>query len=535
MTFIDLQFGIFLLVSILLFYLCPVKQRWKVLLLVSLVFYAIAGLRYLPFIFVTSFTVYYAGCRMGKVYEALEKELAEKELDRKEKKLKKEQAKQVCKRIMLLALVGNLVILCIVKFTKFFIDPINHLLMAVGGNGTFTAADIIVPLGISYYTFSALSYLLDVYWKRVEYEKSYSRFLLYLIYFPHILQGPIEHYGRLGQRLKKELTFDYDRVCKGIQLMLYGYFKKLVIADRINPFITTAYQNHNTTAGSILLLAMFLDVVYIYADFSGCMDIGRGVSEIFGIEMDLNFNHPFSSKTVTEFWRRWHMTMGGWFREYVYTPLSTSGVVKKISKMTREKKLPAPLARSLTTIIPVTVTWVLTGLWHGTGKTYVAWGIYYSFMIFMSVCFGEMLHELMVKCKVRTQTQSYHIFQMIRTTCIFAGGRLLTRPGSLHLSWAILKRTITAFSPAALFNGAVLAQGMDRKDILVAVVCILLFGCISVLQIWLEKENKHVRDLLAEQNLPVRWCIYILAIFMVVILGVYGEGYNASAFVYMAY
>ena len=187
MTFIDLQFGIFLLVSILLFYLCPVKQRWKVLLLVSLVFYAIAGLRYLPFIFVTSFTVYYAGCRMGKVYEALEKELAEKELDRKEKKLKKEQAKQVCKRIMLLALVGNLVILCIVKFTKFFIEPINHLLMAVGGNGTFTAADIIVPLGISYYTFSALSYLLDVYWKRVEYEKSYSRFLLYLIYFPHIL------------------------------------------------------------------------------------------------------------------------------------------------------------------------------------------------------------------------------------------------------------------------------------------------------------------------------------------------------------
>ena len=359
MTFIDLQFGIFLLVSILLFYLCPVKQRWKVLLLVSLVFYAIAGLRYLPFIFVTSFTVYYAGCRMGKVYEALEKELAEKELDRKEKKLKKEQAKQVCKRIMLLALVGNLVILCIVKFTKFFIDPINHLLMAVGGNGTFTAADIIVPLGISYYTFSALSYLLDVYWKRVEYEKSYSRFLLYLIYFPHILQGPIEHYGRLGQRLKKELTFDYDRVCKGIQLMLYGYFKKLVIADRINPFITTAYQNHNTTAGSILLLAMFLDVVYIYADFSGCMDIGRGVSEIFGIEMDLNFNHPFSSKTVTEFWRRWHISLSKWFRDYVYIPLGGSRV---------------SIPRN---ILNLAIVWLLTGIWHGASYSFIVWGIMY--------------------------------------------------------------------------------------------------------------------------------------------------------------
>lgn len=529
MTFIDFEFGIFLLLGVLLFYICPVRQRWKMLLLISIVFYGIAGVKYLPFIFVTSLTVWLGGRRMGACYERLEEKLAEGGLDRAEKKALKEAAKQQCKKVMLLVLLFNLAVLCIVKFTKFFLEPINHLLAALGGNASFTAADIIVPLGISYYTFSALSYLLDVYWKRVSYEKEYPRFLLYLIYFPHILQGPIEHYGMLGQELKKELRFDYDRVCRGLQLMLYGYFKKLVIADRINTFISTAYTNYSQTAGSILLLAMFLDVVYIYADFSGCMDIARGASQIFGIEIALNFNHPFGSKSITEFWRRWHMTMGGWFREYVYTPLSTSELVKSINKATRNK-MPAQVSRSLTTIIPVFVTWVLTGLWHGTGKTYVAWGLYYSVMIFMSVCFGEAFHQLAVKCRVDTETESYHLFQMIRTTCIFAGGRLLTRPGSLRLSVAILKRTILNFAPLALVRRTLFEQGLDRKEVFLAAVCILIFGMISIIQ-----QRMSVRDFIARQNLPVKWGIYIAAVLTIVIFGVYGAGYDASAFVYMAY
>lgn len=529
MTFINFEFGIFLLLGIALFFACPSKHRWKMLLLISVVFYAIAGLKYLPFIFVTSLSVYLGGRKMGAVYEKLEQDLEADGLDRKEKKVMRETAKQNCKKVMLCVLVANLVILCIVKFTKFFIGPINHLLAVMGGNASFTAADIIVPLGISYYTFSALSYLLDVYWKRVEYEKNYFRFLLFLIYFPHILQGPIEHYGMLGQELKKELKFDYDRVCSGLQLMIYGYFKKLVIADRINTFISSAYGNYDKTAGSILLIAMFLDVVYIYADFSGCMDIARGVSQIFGVEIALNFNHPFSSRSITEFWRRWHMTMGGWFREYVYTPLSTSQLVKNINKATRNN-MPAQVSRSLTTVIPVFVTWVLTGLWHGTGITYVSWGLYYSFMIFMSVCFGEMFHNMAVKCHIKTETESYHFFQMVRTTCIFAGGRLLTRPGSLQLSWGILKRTILHFSPSALFTGAIFKQGLGRTEVTLSVFCILIFGLISILQ-----QRLKVRRFIARQNIPVRWAIYIAAILVIIIFGIYGEGYDASAFVYMAY
>ena len=191
MTFIQVKFLIFLIAVFFTFYICPVKHRWIVLLCSSIVFYAIAGIRYLPFIFVTSFTVYLAGRKMGRIYDEQEEAAKADGLSRKEKKELKDQAKARCRSTMIWVLVLNLAILILCKYLKFFVEPINALWQRAGGSGEFTAASIIVPLGISYYTFSALGYLLDIYWRRISWEKSYPRFLLYLIYFPHILQGPI--------------------------------------------------------------------------------------------------------------------------------------------------------------------------------------------------------------------------------------------------------------------------------------------------------------------------------------------------------
>lgn len=529
MTFIEMQFFVFLFVAVIAFYICPVKYRWIVLLGASIVFYSIAGIKYLPFIFITSFTVFLAGRKMGHIYEEMDKHLLAENLDRKAKKEIKEQAKGKCKRAMLAALLFNLAILVVVKFTKFAVNPINHLLVAMGREGSFSAAYIIVPLGISYYTFSCLSYLLDVYWKREDYEKNYARFLLYAIYFPHILQGPIERYGRLGKRLKGEFLFDYDRVCKGLQLIVWGIFKKLVIADRINLFTTEVYKDGSSAAGLIYTIAFFLDVVYIYADFSGCMDIARGVSQIFGVELDLNFNHPFSSKSVTEFWRRWHMSLGSWFKDYVYYPISTSKFVKNVAK-TCKKHLPDGVTRSVVTAIPVTVTWVSTGIWHGTGVTYLAWGLYYAFMIFMSVSFGDIIHNLALKLKVNTECWSYKVFQMVRTTCIFAGGRLLTRPGTLGLSWHALKSAFMDFNPWIFTDGTLYQFGLNQRNFNLMLVAIVIFGGVSILQ-----QHGSVREMLAKQNLAVRWGIYFTAVFSILIFGIYGSGYDASSFVYMAY
>lgn len=530
MTFVQFHFLVFLIITVAVFYVCPVKYRWIVLLGASIVFYAIAGIKYLPFIFVTSFSVYLAGRKMGAIYAAQEQECSAPGLDRKAKKALKEQAKARCRKVLILLLVLNVGIMCVCKFMKFFVEPINQLVMHVNGQASFTAEMIIVPLGISYYTFTSLSYLLDVYWKRISYEKNYARFLLYVSYFPHILQGPIERYGRLGERLKAELRFDYTRVAMGVQLMVWGFIKKLILANRLDTFITGTFNRYAEVGGFAFWVAALLDVVYIYADFSGCMDIARGVSQIFGVELDLNFDHPFSSKSVTEFWRRWHMTMGGWFREYVYLPLSSSGLVKKISKSTKNR-MPDRVARVLVTAIPVSVTWVLTGLWHGTGKTYLSWGIYYAFLILMSVCFGDDLHQLAVKAKVNTESASWKLFQMARTTCIFMFGRLLTRPDGLWKTKIVIKSMFTDYNPWVLFDGTLYRFGFTRQDMSVTLFFIALFGVVS----FYELRYGSVREWIAKQGVVFRYAVWLLAVLAVIVLGVYGPGFNAASFAYMAF
>lgn len=530
MTYIQMNFLLFLAGVFLVFYVCPVRFRWIILLAASLIFYVTAGVEFLPFILLTSFSVYLAGKHMDRIYRKLDRSCSSGAPDRKEKKARKEKAKAECRRILTGILILNIGILCVCKFMKFFVEPVNALLAFMTGQGSFSAEMIIVPLGISYYTFSSLSYLLDVYWRRIDSEKNYFRFLLYACYFPHILQGPIARYGGLGERLKAELRFDYQRVTMGMQLMVWGFIKKLVLADRIHIFVTQVYGLHTEADGAVLLVAALLDVVYIYADFSGCMDIARGMSQIFGVELDLNFDHPFASVSVTEFWRRWHISMGGWFREYVYLPVSTSKLVKAISKGTRGR-VPERIFRVLVTILPVFVTWVLTGLWHGTGTTYLAWGIYYSFLILLSVSFGEDLHQLTVKAGVQVENASWKMFQMLRTTLIFAGGRLLVTPGNLLTTRFIAARIVKGSHPWIFFDGTLYEYGLDAQDMRIILFFTLLFGLVSFVQL----RGISVREWIASQGIVFRWMVYILGFVTVLLLGVYGPGYDAATFAYMAY
>jgi D-alanyl-lipoteichoic acid acyltransferase DltB (MBOAT superfamily) len=261
------------------------------------------------------------------------------------------------------------------------------------------------------------------------------------------------------------------------------------------------------------------------------MDIARGVSAIFGVELDLNFNHPFASRSIVEFWRRWHMSLGSWFKDYVYYSVSTSNLVKKISQKTRGKCSPR-LSKMLITVLPVFCTWVLTGVWHGTGINYVAWGLYYSFMIFMSVTFEEDFKKLNTRLKINTESRLFRYFQVARTTLIFAGGRLLTRPGSLLTSAVIVKKLFTSFDPWSFFDDHILDFGMDEKDITLAAVAIFVFAIVAFMQ---KRGEVEVRDIISRQRVGIRWVVYIALAVSVIIFGVYGSGYSASSFVYMAY
>ncbi len=530
MSITSLRFILFLFCCVALFYLCPVKHRWKVLLAASVVFYAICGLQYLPFICFTTVTVWWGGRKMGRLYEQQDK-LLQNLRDRKKKKDVKALYKQERKRTLLLVMVANIALLCVVKFLKYFVPAINQALSWSGlfqGEG-FTAAMIIVPLGVSYYTFSTVGYLLDVYWKRYPYEPNLARFALFATSSPHIVQRPISRYNLLGQELKKELRWDTDRVAKGAELMAWGFFKKLVIADWLNVFVEAVYAE-SSAAGLVYFVAILFDAIQIYTDFTGYMDIVSGASQIFGVRLEQNFNHPFFSKNVTEFWRRWHMTMGGWFRDYVYKTITVSSWMKTLNKVTRSR-LPDTVRRYIITAIPILITWFLTGLWHGTGITYVAWGIYYGVLITLSTICTPGLQSLGHKLHINMDAPSFDVYRMVRMFFLFCGGRLLTRPGSLTMTWQVLQTIFRSFQPWTLWDGTLTTYGLRVPQLILEVACILLLWWVS----YHEEHKGPVRDALAEQNLVFRWALLYGLLFAIIIFGCYGPGYDAASFIYAAY
>ncbi len=533
MTFLSLGFFAFLIAGIILFFACPVKYRWTILLAISIAFYAISGVEYLPFILLSTLTVYFTAAKIGKNWEKQDEELKNESLDREGKKEIRNRYKKLNKKFLILALLLNIGILCSVKLGRYFVSPINQLTAFFGGEGEFTVEMLIVPLGISYYTFSIVGYLLDIYWKRYKYEKNYFRVLLFAVYFPHILQGPIARYNKLGQEFKKELRFDLQNIIYGVQLMLWGYFKKLVIADRLNIFLDGAFGEPDNY-GWFYIITMIFDVFYIYADFSGCMDIARGVSKIFGVDLELNFSRPFLSKDISEFWRRWHMSLNGWFKDYVFYPISASSPLKKLNKGLKRINAPKEISRILPAIIPVIVIWILTGLWHGTAKTYLAWGMYYATIMSLSTAFSPAFQNLLKKLNIKTDTVSWNFIRMAKVFTMFMGGRLLVSAGGLRNSLYIFKSIIFTPNPWIFTNGTFWKLSeLDTKNMLVLVLSLVLLVAVDIIQ---EKlGGKSLRERINEENMFTGVLLTAALTVAILVFGIYGAEYDAASFVYMAY
>lgn len=522
LAFNSLAYIVFLLLVVAVYYVYPDKFRWIILLISSIVFYIFAGVEKLPFIIFTSIVVWYASFKINRLYTQADSEAAEKQLKGKDKMLFMASYKRKCRnRYLIPTLVVVVGILCYCKFAKMLAEGIAELL----GNGPISLK-VIVPLGISYYTFSTVGYLLDVYWRKQKYVKNYFKFALCVFYFPQIVQGPIARYNRLMIEIEKEHPFDYKRICFGIQLMLYGYFKKMVIADRLVLFTTEVFNNIEKYEGLTILIALIFSTFQLYMDFSGCMDIVRGTSQIFGIELDKNFDHPFFSKNVAEFWRRWHITLGTWFKDYVYLPVATSPWLIKLSTKIKNR-FGVKAAKNISSIVPLLIVWILTGVWHGTGWNYVAWGIYYGVIIICATIFADKYKTLAERLHIDTTSKGYSCFQMVRTFCMFTIGRLISAPGTLKASGLLIKQLFSTFNPWIFWDGTLYRMGLDYKDFCVAILGLLLVWKISVWQ-----EQRSVREKFASYNIVLRWAIYYAAFFAIIILGMYGTGYDASAFVY---
>jgi len=452
-----------------------------------------------------------------------------KELDKASKKEYKAKQKKIRKTILILGIVGNVLVLFLMKYLNFLVGNINSIIELFGGTFNFPLNRWILPLGISFFTFQAISYIVDIYWNKYKSENNFIKFAIFMSYFPKIMQGPIIRYGEMKDELFSEKTFDYVTFTNGAKRMAYGYLKKMVVADTLAVFVTYAFNSANVPliSGMETFLAVLFYFIQDYCDFSGYMDISIGVSNMLGIKLPENFARPYFASAIDEYWRRWHITLGTWFKDYIYYPLSISKFSMKAGK--QGKKIFGSWGMKIPAIIGLVLVWFLTGLWHGASWNFVLWGLYYGLIIILSICFEPLFNLFYEKTHIKKDNIGIVIFRHVRTIFLLAVGRILFMSSSLSDAWIIF----TKMFRFDLYNCSNLNNQLGYISIIAAMV-----GFIPVLVIDIMQEaNPKVPFLDKFNKAPiwVRWTLMIVMVLFIVWFGYYGSGLPKYEFGYVQF
>ncbi len=538
MLFTSYAFIGFLFLLVALYYVLPKKAQWPLLLLGSYVFYYFAGWKFLFYILAVTLITYVAGLLISRNKKSADARFSEmKELDKsgsaspedvgKEARKKfKEKEKSRRRRIMAIGITLALLILAVVKYTNFTIYNINGILSAFHAPKRINFLTIALPTGISFYTFQAVSYVIDVYRDRHEAQTNFFKYALFVSFFPQLVQGPISRYGDLSKELYSPHSFSGRTVERGFQRVLWGYFKKLVIADRILPAVNTMIDTPENFKGAYVFLVMMFYALELYADFTGGIDITIGIAEMLGIPVKENFERPFFSKNIAEYWRRWHITMGTWFTDYIFYPISVSGPMLKLSKWSR-KHLGEKVGKRLPVYLASFIVWFTTGIWHGASWNFIVWGLG-NFVVIMISQELEPLYRKFHK-KVNTDGSTvYKTFQVGRTILIMSALRLFDCYRNVPLTFKMFGTMFTTWNWNTLGNGTLLQLGISRADYV-----ILAIGTILLIVVSMFARSGSVRDKL-EKKLPMpgRWILFTVLLLLILVFGAYGQGYDAAQFIY---
>ncbi|MBD8939818.1 MAG: MBOAT family protein [Lachnospiraceae bacterium] len=527
MSYTSSTYLLFLVAVFCIYYIIRPRHRMYVLLVANVIFYLAAGFDQFLVLLLATAVSYVVACKMGKLHEKLEKQKQEEGLDRKQIKRMKANNKKQRKRILIWGLVLNIGILVVFKYTNFLLKTGYSILDLFGIGHGDDLFKLIMPLGISFFTFQILSYLIDVYKGKVKAQKNFLKYLLYISFFPSVVQGPIPRYADLGTQLYEEHRFEYDNLRDGALLILWGFAKKLILAERLGTFVDQIYGNYTQYTGMLFFfVATAAFSIQIYADFSGCMDIATGTARLFGIRLAPNFLRPYFSKTMPEFWRRWHVTLGNWFKDYVFYPISISKFSLDLNKKAR-KRFGNEFGRIVSSAIPILAVWLLTGIWHGPDWKYVTWGLFHGILIMLSMIFTPYNEKLVQKLHIKTECFSFRLFQMGRTFLLCCLGRVFFRADDFASAIGILKRACTGIGWYRLANGKIYNYGLNQANMTVVIVAMLVLLTVSILQ-----EKMDVLEALKKQNLVFRWVLIYALLLAVVIFGMYGPGYDPSAFIY---
>ena len=527
----SLTFLIFLAVVVLIYYIVPKKIQWVVLLVASYGFYLSSGLDHVIYIIATTLFTYGAGRLMQSFRDKQKKEIAAMGEITKEKKreLKKVVAKKV-RVVQVITVLVNLGVLAYVKYLNFFIDGLNDIFSLFAWDASVPMINVIVPLGLSYYTFNTIGYIVDVGRGKHPAEKHIGKYALFVSFFPSIVQGPLFRYGDVGMQLQQTHKFDYNNVKYGAQLIMWGFFKKLVIADRLAPITQTVFSPGFTDYnGSQIFFGVLAYSFQIYGDFSGGTDITRGAAQMMGIELPVNFERPFFATSMADFWHRWHASLGAWMREFVFFPVMLCKPVTALSKKFR-KAFGSHAGKIVPSVAAPFVVFFLIGIWHGLSWQYITNGLYNAILISSSVALAPVYDKLGKALRINTEAATWKLFQMLRTFTLLCISRVIVKAPSIGDAFKMIKAMFTSFDPDFLFgfDGEIYTYGVDEKSLWVVFFAIMILLVIGVLQ----ERGMKIRETISKQNFIFRWAVFLGLLAIILVFGAYGPSYDSSAFIY---
>ena len=510
--------GLFLPVSLLVYGLVPQKARKYALLALSYAFYWLVGGELVAYLLLATLSAHYFGLWLDRVHSRRAEALAA--APKEEKKALRAVWQRKLRGVVALAVILHIGVLFALKYSGFFFWNVNHLLEAAHVGFRFAIPRYLQPLGISFFTLQALSYILDVYRGTQKADDNLPRLGLFMAFFPQIVEGPICRYRDTAEQLWNARGIEFANLKLGLQRVLYGLMKKMVVADRLNMMIGTVFSNPQDFEGGVLAIAAIAYTVQLYMDFSGSMDAVCGIAQIIGIAMPENFQRPFFSRTISEFWQRWHITLGTWFRDYLFYPVTTSKPMKALTLKAR-KRLGGHFGPLMAGGIALLCVWFCNGMWHGAGWHYVAFGLYHFALIFLGSVVSPWTRKLNEKWHIDAQHPAYRAFQVVRTALLVVVGEIFFRAEDLPRAFGMIGRIFTNFSFTTLRGDIAPLLLIDGKDFLIVGVTLAIVFAVSLLN----ERGVSVREQLAKRHAAIRWAVLYALILYIVIFGAYGVGY----------
>lgn len=499
------------------------------MLAASYIFYFSAGRWYLPFIVFTTVSSYVCSVLLSR-HSYVEKRYIEENkqsMDKEARKAYKTKAKKKRFYILILFLILNFGILCVLKYTGFALTNLNSVIKIFNADFELRIPSLILPLGISFYTFQTMGYLIDVYREKTQVENNILKLALFVSFFPQLIQGPISRHSDLAGELFSEHRAKWDCIAPGVLRIAWGFFKKLVIADTLMIAISTILGSPEKFEGMYVVYLILVYSAEIYADFTGGIDIAIGIGEVLGIKITENFNHPFSSKSTSEYWKRWHITMGSWFTDYVFYPVSICKPMQRLSKFCRAK-LGMSVGKRIPVYLATILTWFLTGLWHGASWNFIVWGLLNCAVILISQELSPIYLKFHTRFPGLSKNRGWEIFVQTRTFLLMGIIRILDCYRNVPMTFKMFSTVFYKFSSwGDIFNGEISELGLSVKNYIVVAVAVFVVYIVS--------RNTSIenplKNRIAQKPLIFALCLSALVV-LTIIFGSYGIGFDASQFIY---